>query len=204
MSRFLKAAVVGLVGLGLGAAALHSGSAPAIANNASSADTFQVDSVHSMVMFRIKHMGVAFNYGLFHNPTGTYNIDTDNPDESFIDISVKTEDVDTGNDKRDNHLRSPDFFNAKQYREISFKSTSFEKSGDGLVATGELTMSGVTKTIEVEIEKTGESDTPQGYKQGFEGRFSIQRSDFGMTKYIDGGGLGDEVTLMVTFEGARQ
>lgn len=203
MNKMIRGVMVCAIGLGLGAVALNGNQPIAAAQDAASADSFSVDSVHSMVVFRIKHMGVAYAYGRFNNPTGTYNVNPESPETSFIDISVKTSDVDTGNAKRDGHLKSPDFFNAKQFPTISFKSDSITDSGESMTATGTLTMSGVSKEVSVNVEPVGEGDTPQGYKQGFEAQLVINRSDFGMTKYIDGGGLGDEVTLYVTFEGAR-
>ena len=203
MNKVFRGAVVCVAGIGLGAVALNSNHPAASARDEAAGGSFSVDSIHSMVVFRIKHMGVAYTYGRFNNPVGTYNVNPDSPDSSFIDISVKTSDVDTGNAKRDVHLKSPDFFNAKQFPTIAFKSDSFEISDGGMVAKGELSMSGVTKDISVNIMPVGEADTQQGYKQGFEGEFKINRSEYGITKYIDGGGLGDEVTLYVTFEGAR-
>ncbi len=204
MSKMFGSVMAGVVAIGAGITAMSMNPQSASASEATAANAFAVDSVHSMVVFRIKHMGVSYVYGRFNNPTGTFNVNPDDPASSFIDISVKTSDVDTGNEKRDNHLRSPDFFNAKQFQTIAFKSDSIESSGDGMVAKGKLTLSGVTKDISVNLEPVGEGETMQGYKQGFEGVLVINRSDYGITKYIEGDGLGDEVTLYVTFEGLRK
>lgn len=170
-----------------------------------SATPFQIDAVHSMVVFRIGHLGVSYTYGRFNSPTGTYNINLANPSASMIDITLDAEKVDTGNERRDNHLRSPDFFNAKQFPTINFKSTSFEKTGDStMTVRGKLTMLGVTKDVEAQLDYVGEGETPQGYKSGFESVFKINRSEFGMTKFLEGNSLGDEVTLYVTIEGVRK
>lgn len=189
----------------VGAGSMVLGPAPeTTAREAASAETFTVDPVHSMIFFRIRHLGVSYTYGRFNEPTGTYEIDLENPSSSMIDISVDAKNVDTGNEKRDDHLRSPDFFNVKQFPKVTFKSESFEKTGeDELKCTGTLGLHGTERPVEVMIKYVGEGETMQGYKSGFEANFEIKRSDFGMTKYIEGGALGDEVTLYVTIEGAR-
>lgn len=202
------------IGVALAGVALTTGVLPTAGNAPTAADAvaqdqqqtrFVVDSVHSMVMFRIKHLGVAYNYGLFHQPEGAFNIDLDDPSNSFIDISVRTNNVDTGNDSRDNHLRSEDFFDVKRHPRIRFKADEFEKvDDDTLRATGELTMVGETREITIEITHTGEGSTRQGYKQGIEAEFTIERSKWGMDTYVENGALGDEVTLMVTMEGQRE
>lgn len=180
-------------------------SQPVQARAQESATPFQIDPVHSMVVFRIGHLGVSYTYGRFNSPTGSYNIDFASPSASMIDITLDAEKVDTGNERRDNHLRSPDFFNAKQFPTITFKSTSFEKTGDSSMKVhGKLAMLGVTKDIEAELVYVGEGETQQGYKSGFEAEFKINRSEFGMTKYLEGNSLGDEVTLYVTVEGVRK
>jgi polyisoprenoid-binding protein YceI len=177
----------------------------AIAQDANAETVYEVDGVHSMVMFRIKHLGVAYVYGLFFEPEGTFNIDLENPQNSSIDISVPATNIDTGNDSRDNHLKGSDFFNVRRHSSINFTADNFERlDDDTLRATGKLTMVGETREITVDINKVGEGDTRQGYKQGFETEFVIERSDWGMDTYVSEGALGDEVTLMVTMEGKRR
>ncbi|MEM8835819.1 MAG: YceI family protein [Planctomycetota bacterium] len=180
---------------------------PAVAR--ASEGAFSVDPVHSMVVFGVGHLGVAKNYGRFNDISGTFNIDRSNIENAFIDITVQAESVDTANESRDKHLRSPDFFNTRQFPTLTFTSDeitamSRDLPPSHLRATGELTMHGVTKDIEVEIHFIGEGQTPRGYKQGFEARFTIKRSDFGMTKYLEGNGIGDEVDLIVAIEGDRE
>ncbi len=197
--------VIGVAAVALSVVGVVSMPQAAEARAAEDAKPFQIDSVHSMVMFRIGHLGVSYTYGRFNAPTGAYNIDMANPSASMIEITLDAEKVDTGNERRDNHLRSPDFFNAKQFPTITFKSTSFEKTADNaLKVRGKLTMLGVTKDVEANLEFVGEGQTPQGYKSGFESNFTINRSEFGMTKFLEGNSLGDEVTLYVTIEGVRK
>lgn len=166
---------------------------------------FEIDAVHSAVVFRISHMGVSNAYGMFHGPTGSYTLNWSDPSASKLEVQIATDKVDTGNEKRDAHLMGPDFFNSKQFPSISFTAKTFEKTGDNTMRVlGSLTMLDKTNPVEVELFKIGEGDTRQGYKSGFEARFTIKRSEFGMTKYLEGGALGDEVTLTVSVEGAKK
>jgi polyisoprenoid-binding protein YceI len=166
---------------------------------------FKVDPVHSGVVFGIGHVGVSRFYGTFNAPTGTFLIDPANPSASSIEVVVETEKVNTGSSKRDDHLRSPDFFNAKEFPTMTFKSASFEKgAGKTMTVKGDLTMLGQTKAVTAAVEFLGEGETRQGYKAGFEATFTIKRSEFGMTKYLEGNALGDEVKLIVAIEGVRE
>lgn len=193
--------VIGLPGLGGGGAPGFVASAGAQSEGET---VFRVDAVHSMVVFKVKHASVAYNYGRFNTIEGSFNIDEDNLDASFIRAAIRAESIDTGNDSRDSHLRSGDFFNAGEYPVISFESSGFRAGEDDtMVVDGTLSMLGRTKDIEVELEKTGEGDVGRGYKQGFHAEFTIERSEFGMTKYLDGS-IDDEVTIIVSFEGDRQ
>lgn len=169
------------------------------------ATTFVVDPVHSSIVFSIGHLGISRVHGKFTNPTGTYRLDFDNPSASMIEVSVKAESVNTGNQKRDDHLRSADFFNVEQFPSISFVGRSFEKTGaDGMTVVGDLTLLAETRPVEVHLTFLGEGDTPQGYKSGLEATFTIRRSEFGMTKYLEGNAIGDEVRLTVALEGKRE
>ena len=164
-------------------------------------DKFDIDPVHSMVFFKVEHLGVSNNYGRFNDISGSYTFDEAKPAASSFDVTIKAESVDTHSDKRDQHLRSPDFFNAKQFPVITFKSKCIKKSGDKrYAATGTLQMHGVEKEITVDIEHIGSGDDPWGnFRSGFETVFTVKRSEFGM-KYMLGG-IGDEVTVHVNIEG---
>lgn len=165
---------------------------------------FTVDPVHSTLIFKIMHMGVANFYGRFNGVEGTYTLDEADPSKSQFAFQVKTANVDTGNEKRDGHLKSADFFNAEEYPVISFKSTKVERTGEKTAkVTGDLSMHGVTKPVTIDINITTAKQTRQGFKGGLETTFTIKRTDFEMDTYVAEGGLGDEVTLMVAIEGAR-
>lgn len=167
------------------------------------ADTYKVDPVHSSVIFKISHLNVSPFYGRFNNPTGTITIDAADDSKSAVEISVKADDVDTGNAKRDEHLRNPDFFNSKQFPVISFKSTSVKKVDDKTFeVAGDLTLHGVTKPITITLNKTGEAQTRAGYRTGYETSFTIKRSDYGIK--FNPEALGDEVTITAGLAGVKQ
>jgi polyisoprenoid-binding protein YceI len=179
-----------------------SAASPALAAPQASG-AFKVDPVHSSMIFKLKHNNTAWFYGRFNNPTGTFNIDLADPSKSSFDVTVKADDVDTANAQRDKHLKSGDFFSAKEYPTIAFKGKSFKKSGEHAVeATGELTIRGVTKPVTVTIEHTGDGKDREGKTlMGVHTTFTIKRSDFGIT--YGTGALGDDVTIMVGLEGSR-
>ncbi|HSV13539.1 MAG TPA: YceI family protein [Tepidisphaeraceae bacterium] len=161
---------------------------------------YKVDPVHSFVNFKVNHLGVSYVWGRFDGPEGTFN--TDEGKESF-EATVHTDKIDTGVAKRDQHLKSPDFFNAKQFPELTFKSTGVKKSGENQYeVTGDMTVHGVTKSITVTLTKVGEAKTQMGERAGFDGTFTIKRSDFGMA--FMPGAVGDEITVYVGMEGTKE
>lgn len=130
-------------------------------------------------------------------------MDAEDPAESSVAVQIKADGVNTGNKNRDNHLKGPDFLNAKQFRVISFKSTAVKKTAEKMYeATGQLTLHGVKKEIVVTLEEIGRADVRGKTVMGFEGKFAIKRSDFGMTGMM--GGVGDDITFRVALEGALQ
>ncbi len=166
------------------------------------ANTFKVDPVHSTIIFGIGHMGVGYFYGRFNGATGEFHLDPDNPSNCSFEISAKAENVDTHNGRRDGHIKSADFLNARQFPEISFKSTAVKKAGTNTYrVTGDLTAHGVTRPITIEIEHLGTRQTQMGYRAGFKTTLTISRSDFGVDFMPQG--LGDKVTLMVGIEGKK-
>lgn len=169
------------------------------------ADTYQVDPAHSFVMFRVKHMGIGYAYGRFDDLSGAFMFDSSNPSGLTFDLQVKADSVDSGNAKRDQHLKGPDFFNVKEYPTISFKSTSVRRAGEkSFDVSGDLTLHGVTRPVTVRLDWVGSGKDPWGgYRTGFDGSFIIRRSDFGMKFGLDGG-LSDEVQITVAFEGVKK
>jgi len=175
----------------------------------SAAKSYTVDGVHSGVVFRIMHAGAAPFYGMFTGLSGDLVVDMDNPEATRLNMAIDTSKVATGNDNRDDHLRSADFFNARQFPTATFTSTSVKAAGDGaadgaMQVTGDLTLLGVTKPVTATMTPTGEGQFRNSTRAGFETKLTFKRSDFGMTAYIDQGTLGDEIELIVFIEGIEQ
>ena len=163
---------------------------------------YEIDTAHSMIIFRAKHNGVSYNYGRFNEFTGAITMDETDASKSTVEFEVKAASVDTGNEKRDQHLRSSDFFSAKQFPVITFKSTKVsakEGEEDVLEVTGDLELHGVKKSITVDVTITGRAKDRQGTPLiGFESIFTIKRSEYGMTYGM--GGISDDVQLTVSIE----
>lgn len=169
------------------------------------ADTYEIDAAHSMIIFRAKHNGVSYNYGRFNEFTGKIAMDAD-VSNNTVEFEVKAASIDTGNEKRDQHLRSSDFFSAKQFPVITFKSTKVsakEGKEDVLEVTGDLELHGVKKSVTVDVEITGRGQGRQGESLiGFESTFTIQRSEFGMTYGM--GSVSDDIRITVSIEAAQK
>lgn len=167
-------------------------------------ESLQIDGVHSTMVFKIKHLGTANFYGRFNDISGKLVLGSGDPAKDSMEVQVKAESVDTGNEKRDQHLKGPDFFNAKQFPAIAFKSKAVKADGDkGYQVNGELTLHGVTKPLEVKVERVGSSkDARMGERSGFETTFTIKRSDYGMKTMV--GPLGDEVQITLSVEAVKK
>ncbi len=165
------------------------------------AESHTIDAVHSTVLFRIKHMNTSDSWGRFNDIQGSADLDGPRPS---LSVMLTVDSIDTANQKRDEHLEGPDFFNARQFPTIAFKSTKITKVDDThYVVAGDLTLHGVTKPISVKLEKTGSARTPMtGPIVGYATEFKIKRSDYGMKLMI--GPLGDEVLLIVSLECAAK
>lgn len=190
-----------------GGAAWHFTSAPAQAQDKASktAVGYEIDAMHSAVAFKISHVGINQIFGIFPEVSGSFSLDKFNHANSKFDFTVKAASVTTGVGKRDDHLRSPDFFSVKEFPTITFKSTKVEgKAGaNDLTVTGDLTLRGVTKPITVTLLNMGDAEFPKGtHRTGLIGEFKIKRSDYGMTNSIPA--AGDEVLLAIGFEGVRK
>ena len=172
---------------------------------AAAADTYEIDTAHSMILFRAKHKGITYNYGRFNAFSGKITMDEADISKSTVEFEVKTASIDTANNKRDQHLRSPDFFSAKQFPVATFKSTTVsmkEGETDALEVTGDLELLGVKKSITIDVAITGRGEDDGESMIGFESVFTIKRSEFGMTYGI--GNVSDDVRLIVTIEAKQK
>ncbi len=175
------------------------------------ASDWEIDSGHSRVGFGVRHMMVSTVHGTFAKYTGTVALDDKDVTKSTAHIEIDTASVDTGNAKRDEHLKSPDFFDVVKFPKITFDSTKIEKRGaDGLAITGNLTMKGVTKPVVLNVSGlTGEVKDPWGgVRRGATAQAKINRKDFGLTwnKGLETGGVvvGDDVNLELEVELAKK
>lgn len=175
-----------------------------VAMTAGAADTYELDPVHSTPIFKIGHMGVSNTIGRFNDVSGSFTVDEADPSKNSIEVVIKTASVDTGNEARDGHLRTADFLDAETYPEMTFKSASFEKTGEKTYKVkGDLTLHGVTKTVEVDAVLVGSGKGREGEtRMGWETTFTIKRSDYGMTNMI--GPVGDEVEITFAVEGVNK
>ena len=169
------------------------------------ASSYAIDAVHSHVYFQVRHNDVGLSIGRFNGISGEYTVDAENPQKSKVVVEIAAESVDTQNAKRDQHLRGPDFFDAKQFPTIRFESSKVEaidKQAGKYKVTGELSLHGKKKEITAELERVGEKDLGREYRSGYYGTFELKRSDFGMTNLL--GGVGDDIKIVFSFEGVRR
>ncbi len=167
------------------------------------AESFEVDGGHSSVLFRIKHMKVAYFYGRFNDVSGTILLDEEDPTKSTASITIKAASVDSNSEKRDEHITGPDFLDAKQFPELKFTSKSVKRDGAVWKMTGDLEMRGTRKSVSLDFEKTGEAaGRGGGTVAGFHSRFTIDRTEWGMD-YMAGGPLGNEIEMTVSLEAKR-
>lgn len=171
------------------------------------AKKYTVDSAHSEVGFQVRYLGISNVKGEFPDASGTIVYDAKKPEKSSFVGEVKVSTVDTSNTKRDDHLKSDDFFAARQFPKITFVSKSIASKGKGkLDITGDFTMRGVTEEVTIPVEISGPVVDPYGNERiAFEGEFEVNRKDYGINwnKTTDKGGIvvGDTVKIMLEIQG---
>jgi polyisoprenoid-binding protein YceI len=175
----------------------------ALASAASAAvETYTIDPVHSHVGFAVRHF-VSRVPGQFTQFSGTIVVDRDNLENSSVDAVIEVGSVSTNNEKRDGHLKSPDFFDAANFGTITFKSRSWKKTGDGTYAvTGDLTIRGTTKEVVLDVTLLGFGPGAMGAQlSGWEASTTLKRKDFGVNgPAMLGTALGDEVAVSISIE----
>lgn len=169
--------------------------------------TYKVDVAHSKVGFEVNHLVVATVEGKFSDFEGTFKIDP-KLDKSTVDIAIKAASINTDNKDRDEHLRSPDFFDAKKFEKLTFKSKKISGTPEALKVTGDLTIHGVTKSVVLDGKYTGSVKDPWGNERvAFRASTKINRKDYGLTwsKAVEVGPVvGDEVTLDLRVEAIKE
>ncbi len=172
--------------------------------------TYAIDAAHSQVGFSVKHMMFSTVRGNFTGFEGSIVVDHDNPANSSVNVTIDASTITTRDEKRDEHLRSADFFDTETYPTITFKSTSIDfKDAENFTVNGDLTMHGVTQPVKIKAEQTGEGTNPWGVDvAGFEGSTKVNRKDFGLNwnAALEKGGVlvGDEIKIELELEVAKQ
>lgn len=181
-----------------------------IARLAHPADSYRIDHRHTSIIFSVAHAELSYTYGMFRKASGRYRIDKENFANSRFEIEIDAASLFTNDEERDNHLRSPDFFNVKEFPTIHFESTSCTMTNtvDGppkLQLVGTLTMHGVPRQIEVPMQFLAEKKGPQGdHRTGFHCQLVLKRTDFNIaTGLVDKTSVGDAVSVTISFEGVR-
>jgi polyisoprenoid-binding protein YceI len=172
--------------------------------------TYNIDPSHSQIEFKVKHLGFSKVTGGFEEFEGHFILDPDNLETLEAEATIDAASIDTGEEERDTHLRSDDFFAVDSHPELRFETTDVkEVSGNSLTVTGELTIRGVTQEIELDVTYLGEAKDPWGGERAaFEATGSINRKDFGLTwnKVLETGNflVGEKVELTMDVQGVKQ
>ncbi len=172
--------------------------------------SWSIDPSHSQIVFKVRHMMITNVTGLFTKFEGTISFDESNLTGSQIEVNIDPASVNTRDEKRDGHLKSPDFFDVASYPTITFKSTKIASTGgkSGQV-TGDLTMHGVTKSVTLDVEFLGVVKSPFGTQNaGFTASTKINRKDWGLgwNVGLEAGGVlvGEDVTVNIEVELVKQ
>ncbi len=172
--------------------------------HASAGEKFAIDPVHSTIGFKVKHL---FSYvtGRFDAVAGTIDVDPAKPENSTVEVKIETKSVNTANEKRDTHLRSPDFFDVEKFADMTFKSKKVTRTGDDTAdVTGDFTLHGVTKEVTLKAKFLGKGKGMTGGLQtGWEAKTTLKRSDFGLVwnKVIEGTSVvGDDIEIDLLIE----
>lgn len=171
--------------------------------------TWDIDPVHSTVGFTAKHAMVATTRGHFTVFTGGATIDAENPANSTLWVDIDADSVTTGNEQRDGHLRSTDFFKVVEHPHITFRSTSVKADGDEVITSGDLTVAGVTHPVEVTWEFNGVSRDPYGNtRSGWDGTATLNRRDWGLVwnAALETGGflVSDKIKLVLEIAAVKR
>lgn len=169
--------------------------------------SFAIDAAHSSVEFAVRHMMISTVKGRFGDVSGT--VDVPEQGQPAVDVTISVPSIDTRNEQRDAHLRSPDFFDAEQFPAIRFVSTTAERTRDGWTLAGDLTIKGVTRPIVLAVIEEGAGVDPWGNeKVAFSATTKFNRGDFGLTwnAALETGGVlvSDEVKVSIDAQLVKQ
>ena len=191
MLKTVRRLVLVILGLGLASSA------------ARAAETYTLDPAHTSITFMIQHLGISFVHGRFNEVAGSFTIDKEAPAKSSFEMTIKADSIDTNIKKRDDHLRSAEFFDTKKFPDMTFKSTKVETIDGGYKVTGDFTMHGVTKAISFDLKGGKTVEFPKGTQRtGFATALILRRADFGINALPDG--IANDVNIFIGFEGTKK
>jgi polyisoprenoid-binding protein YceI len=170
---------------------------------------WQLDPYHTQIEFSAKHLGMMTVRGHFTDVTATGDIDPDNPEQSWVDVTIQVASIKTNHAVRDNDLRSSNFLDAETYPTAAFKSTTIKQNAtDEFSVTGDLTIKDATKQVTLALTRLGEFNDPSmGHRIGYSGTTKINRKDFGMSfnPILDGKFVvSDEIAIAIEGELVEQ
>jgi polyisoprenoid-binding protein YceI len=174
---------------------------------------WQLDSAHTQVEFRAKHMMITTVRGRFADTSGTIMVDEENPENSSVEVRIDARSIDTRVEDRDTHLRSEDFLNVEKYPEITFRSKRIEgahaEPGDEFLVVGDLTIRGETKEVELDATYEGQGKDPWGgTRAGFTASTKVDRRDWGLTwnQALETGGIlvSNDITIELQIQAVRE
>lgn len=188
-----KIFLTSLVALALGTAAT------------ANAAIYVIDASHTNILLRVSHLGFSDMVLEALKPEGTITFDQTDPQSSSVEVALKATNIDGDDDKFNQHLQSPDFFNAAEFPVVTFKSTAIETTGENTgVLTGDLNLLGVSKPVSLDVtfNKVGKNPFNNAETVGFTATGSLNRSDFGMGYGLPG--IGDEIKIDINLEAIKQ
>lgn len=178
-----------------------------LASLAVAGEKYTLDKSHSSAGFSVRHLVISKTSGKFNEVDGVFWVNEEDITKSSAEFTIQIASIDTDDEKRDGHLKSPDFFNAEKYPTIKFKSSSFAKTEDGYQITGDLTIKDVTKEVSFPFDFNGFVEFMGTKRFGAEARLTINRQDFHVewNKTLDNGGLvvGNDVDITLQIEGIK-
>lgn len=180
--------------------------AAAVTAAPAAAKTYTIDTAHSNVQFKVRHLGISTVVGNFNEFSGEIHYDPENVEATTASATIQIQSVDTNDAKRDNHLRSADFFDAENHPTMTFEGTKVsDVTKDGFKLHGDLTIRGITKPVVLDVETLGVIQDPWGsMRAGFSARTSVDRKDFNVNwnSVLDNGGLvvGNNVDIVLEIE----
>ncbi len=168
-------------------------------------DTYKIDPAHTAIIFKVSHLGFSNTYGMFPDVDGSFVLDEAKPEKSSVELKIKVDALSTHNEKRDQHLKGPDFFGTKTNKLITFKSTSIKPDGKNkFKMTGDMTLNGITKPVTFDMTRNRTGQDPWGgTRTGFDGTAKLKRSDFKMNFMSGENAIGDDVDVIISAEGIK-